>query len=478
MASNSSISSSNRRFVLAAVVGLAAILAVDHWLYAERGFLRTFGPGTQEGQVLGKLDAAPRAARVADIVLFGSSYTRSGVSTRPFQDQGLIVLNLGISGAGPLFAYEALRQIAPVIAKREVRPTLVLEISPSSLEAGANWDEYPQWVSAIRSRTDVVRSYLSYYSYFAENGQASRLFNSLLLPSAYYRSSRRYVLLGGRYDAGFFGDEDVGGFAAISTAKAPGLIPDGVQSYHRTLSAYSPQKLEYVRRFLALAQQLGTPVVLYFYPLHYQSPERAAVLSDYLKSQFPASNLDVMTNADVGVELADLDFGSGHLNLRGSDKAARALIHKLHVNRDAASAHALWASLATEHPLETATAGAGIRESRSGCRGMALDFDGTAGVGAAWYSKEISVKPGSRHTMDVSYSFGQGNVVGAIEILDDAGTLSNSVSSVWPLMTDGALPAGEQSLAITPTAAHAQVRVAVRNAPAKGTVCLRLLWSR
>ena len=398
--------------------------ATDHWLYAERGFLRLFGPGTQEGQVLGKLDAAPKSAAVADIILFGSSLTRSGVSTQPFRDQGLVSLNLAVSGGGPLFAYEALKRIYPALAERTTPPVLVLEISPLALLAGAKWDEYPQWLSAVRGRLEVARDYLSYHNHFYQYGLASRLFNGFLLPSSYYRSFRQHVALGGRYDSGFFGDEDIGGFAAISTAPPAGEIPEENQMHNPPLSAYSSEKLKYVERFLKLAQDLGAPAVLYFYPMYYKSPDRGAALFDYLRSRFPALRLEIVTNADVSIDMSDTEFGGAHLNWRGSDKVALALIRKLGLKRDSASSAERWASVAAEHPIGTCqSAPKSISVSSPGCDGVELEFDGAGAQGDTWISDTIPVVPGIRYTLDATFDIPKGKLYVIIENRNEAGNI-------------------------------------------------------
>src|SRR5213075_2342713 len=63
-----------RRFVAAAACGFAMFFAVDWWLYSDLGFLRMFGQGTQEGQIVSKVARARRMAEAADVIAFGSSY--------------------------------------------------------------------------------------------------------------------------------------------------------------------------------------------------------------------------------------------------------------------------------------------------------------------------------------------------------------------------------------------------------------------
>src|SRR4051794_32340746 len=78
----------------------------------------------------------------ADIIFFGSSFVRSGISPEPFLKRGLLPLNLAVSGGGPLYAYYTLRRIAPVLKRRERPPVLVLEINAMGLIVRSGWDEY------------------------------------------------------------------------------------------------------------------------------------------------------------------------------------------------------------------------------------------------------------------------------------------------------------------------------------------------
>jgi hypothetical protein len=475
---SSSTSSSNLSFLVALAVGLAALFAADHWLYAECGFLRLFGPGTQEGQVLGKLDAAPNAAAVADIILFGSSLTRSGVSTQPFRDHGLVSFNLAVSGGGPLFAYEALKRIEPVVAKRRTPPVLVLEISPLALLAEAKWDEFPQWVSAVRGRLDVAENYYSYYEHFRKYGLASRLFNSFVLPSSYYRSFRRHVALGGRYDAGFYGDEDIGGFAPISTSNPAGKIAEEIQVHNPPLSAHSAEKLKYVERFLTLAQDVRAPVLLYFYPLLYSSPERGAALFAYLSSRFPASRLEMMTNSDIGIDMSDVQFGGWHLNSRGSEKVARALIRKLGLEGSNSAAER-WDWIAAELPISVQQNGAICAKfSRLGRHGIELKFDGAGAREETWLSEAISVVPGVRYTLDGSFDLREGKIHAGLESVDELGNVKGSNGAIWPTPTPGALTAGVQSLSLTAATDRLRLRLVQPNGGVKGQVRFWRLWAR
>src|SRR5580692_1552895 len=114
--SNSSTFSSNRRFLAVAGCTALLVLACDLELYRFRWFLRHFGYGTQEGQIVSKLDRAGLQASVADVIFLGSSTIRSCVSSKPFLENGLLPLNLGVSGGGPIYCYYTLKKLAPVLA--------------------------------------------------------------------------------------------------------------------------------------------------------------------------------------------------------------------------------------------------------------------------------------------------------------------------------------------------------------------------
>src|SRR5437016_3226330 len=106
----------NRRFVFAALTGFVAFFAMDWYLFAHEGFLRLFGGATQEGQIVSKVARAAGMAEVADVILFGSSYVRSGVAGEPFLEHGLMPFNFAVSGGGPVFDYFALKRIAPILS--------------------------------------------------------------------------------------------------------------------------------------------------------------------------------------------------------------------------------------------------------------------------------------------------------------------------------------------------------------------------
>src|ERR1043166_3923301 len=96
------MSNSERKAGVCVLTTIALLVGVDHWLYGTRWFLRHFGYGTQEGQIVAKLDRAPRYASVADVIFLGSSTIRANIASRPFLDAGVLPLNLGISGGGPI----------------------------------------------------------------------------------------------------------------------------------------------------------------------------------------------------------------------------------------------------------------------------------------------------------------------------------------------------------------------------------------
>jgi hypothetical protein len=322
--SSSSISNSNLRFLAALIVGLGVVLSADHWLYARQGFLRLFGPGTQEGQVLHKVEIADRFAPVADVIMFGSSMTRSGISSQPFLEQHIVPLNLGVSGGGPLFAYKALARIEPLLAKRSHPPTLVLEVNPDGFLLG-KWDEYPQFISLERSRFAVFRDFPSLLSHFRDARLGSRLFNGWWLPSSYYRAFREQVFTGTSFPGSFFYEEDIAGYAPVPNMARASSGPFGTQFAEPALSGYKRSALEYAVRWLEIAARLNAKVVIHLAPAYFSSADEAKNLLAFFRTQFPLINFIVLDPRDIG--LTAREAFDAHPNESGARMIALNLIH-------------------------------------------------------------------------------------------------------------------------------------------------------
>jgi hypothetical protein len=338
----SSISSSdridNRRFAVAAACAFLAFFGVDWLLFANEGFLRAFGQATQEGQIVSKVQRAGRMAESADIILFGSSYVRSGVSGEPFLDHGLLPFNFAVSGGGPVFDYFALRRIAPILLRRAAKPVLLLELKTDTLRRLANsaWSEYPQYIAIVRSRREMLAHARLLWTNFADFNLTSQFISGVVLPSSIYRSEAVPILgTGATLDGYFYGAEDFSGFSPLVTVARPSMIPAGRPPPPLAASEFLPGKVSFLREFLKVARATGCRVVLY------QSPTvllgRDSLMLDgliaALQSEFPG--LGAMRTDGYPLTIGDFDEG-GHPNLLGSDKMARHIIAALGLSGDRA----------------------------------------------------------------------------------------------------------------------------------------------
>ncbi len=329
----------NRRFVSIAIVAFAAFLAVDAYLFASDGFLRMFGAATQEGQVRSKVNRAERQAEIADVVLFGSSYVRSGLAGEPFLERGILPFNLAVSGGGPLLEYFALKRIAPVLQRRTVKPLLVLELKTDALMRLRNsaWSEYPQYSAIVRSRSEMVQEWPRLWANFRDFKMTSQLLSGLVIPSGIYRS-QAVPMLGARVslDGYFYGTEDFSGFSPLYTTAVPAMVPGGPPQPPLTFDKIWPGKIDFVRAFMALARTTGCQVVLYESPTIMLGRDSAMLnaLIDQLSAEF--GDLRVIRTADVVREVGDFDEG-GHLNIKGADETARRLIASLGLSGDQAA---------------------------------------------------------------------------------------------------------------------------------------------
>jgi hypothetical protein len=332
-------SAANRRFLVVAAAGFALFFAIDAYLFAFSGFLRTFGQRTQEGQVLSKVARARTQAAIADVIFFGSSYIRSGVAGDPFLASGVLPFNFAVSGGGPLYDYFALKRIAPVLARRAEKPTLVLELKIDALRRTRNsaWSEFPQYSAIVRSRGEALRESPRLWRNFRDFAMSSQFVSSVVVPSSIYRAEA-VPMLGERQsrEGFFYGTEDFSGFSPLYTIARPSMVPDVGQQPPLRIDELYPGKVEFLRHFLALARTTGCPVVLF------QSPSimlgRDGVMLDpliaRLVAEFPGAR--VVRASDVVLTVDDFDEG-GHLNIKGSDEAARRLIAALGLAGDARS---------------------------------------------------------------------------------------------------------------------------------------------
>lgn len=320
----------NWRFLVAVVVAFAGFFFVDWYLFAHEGFLRLAGEATQEGQVLSKVARASRQAEIADVVLFGSSYVRSGVAGEPFLERGLLPFNFAVSGGGPVYDYFALKRIAPILAQRRDKPVLLIELKSDVLvrTRGSAWSEYPQYISIVRSRREMLEYAPQLWENFRGFGMTSQFLSGMLIPSSIYRS-HVVGLLGGRgsLDGYFYGSEDFSGFSPLYTRAVPSMSPPGTAAPVPIDDLY-PGKVEFIRAFLALARTTGCPVVLYESPTVFLGRDSAMLdpLVAQMRREF--SDLRVIRTSDYRLDIGDFDEG-GHPNIAGSDEMSRYLIAAL-----------------------------------------------------------------------------------------------------------------------------------------------------
>lgn len=343
--SNSSIFSSNRRFIVTVGLSLLTFFAIDHFLYKRRGFLKQYGYGTHEGQMVGKMERASQLASHADVIFFGSSLLRSGVSSEPFLKRGILPLNMAVSAGGPLYSYFALERLKPVLAQRDRQPVIAIELNPWTLakEYGADWAEHFHLLGTVRSRQEQLRHYRLLYQNFKAYGMASQFLASLILPSGVYRSYNLGVGSQSLHDLGamlsggfgkrryFWGMEDLGGYAPLYYSLKCDSIPSAGEGLPLT---WIPSKVKLLRMFVRTATELGARVVLLTPPTYLTGADVRGLdcLAGELQAEFPG--LVYLPGSQYDLQAAD--FADAHLNLWGADRFATRLIERLSLrgNRD------------------------------------------------------------------------------------------------------------------------------------------------
>lgn len=315
---------------MVAAVAFAAFFAVDSYLFAHEGFRRATGDATQEGQVLGKVARAARQAEVADIILLGSSYIRSGIAGEPFLEQGLLPFNFGVSGGAQVFDFFAVQRIAPILARRADKPTVLIELKTDALLRTPNnaWSEYPQYIAVVRSRTEMLRYAPALWRNFHDFGMTSQFLSGILIPSGIYRS-HAVPLLGGQasLEGTFYGPEDFSGFSPLYTQATPAMVLTGREAPAPIADFYAA-KLELLRATISAVRAAGCPVVLYQSPTMMMGRDSRVFdsLFEELGREFPG--VQIIRTSDYQLEIADFDEGR-HPNIGGSDKISRALIARL-----------------------------------------------------------------------------------------------------------------------------------------------------
>ncbi len=314
-----------------AAATLIPLAAADYWLYAREGFTRTFGEDTHDGQDLSKLRRARAFAGDADIIVFGGSYARFGISSKPFRDADILEWNFAVSGGGPVSSYFALKSIAPILASRRTKPVVLLEVFRDALvkvgPPGKGWSELVHLNGLARSRRELIADYGLLLPLASEYGSVHDLLVQTLLPSSVLRKYTEPLIANGNLAGYWYWADDDFGYAPIQDI-APGA---SVPRRPLTLEGTSPTKLNFLFAFFDLARSLGSPIVLLSSPqLEFLGDEvdRYDELHRMLATKYP--ELGFLPAREFG--LTRDDFGAdgwAHPNVHGADKISRAIIGRL-----------------------------------------------------------------------------------------------------------------------------------------------------
>lgn len=479
---SSSRRSDNRRFAAAAACAFAAFFAVDWYLFAAEGFLREFGAATQEGQVLSKMHRAPRMAEAADVILFGSSYVRSGVAGEPFLQQGLLPFNFAVSGGGPLYDYFALQRIAPILARRTDKPVLLLELKTDTLQRQSNsaWSEYPQYIAIVRRRAEMLRHAGLLWRNFSDFNLTSQYISGVLIPSGIYRSHAVPLLgAGGSLDGYFYGVEDVSGFSPLTTLARPSMVPAGGPLPPIPVEGFFPGKLAFLRAFLTLARTTGCRVVLYQSPTVFLGRDRGALDALVTSIQSEFGDLRMLRTDTYPLTIEDFDEG-GHPNIRGSDKMGRYLIGALGIVGDPARLAAKTAT-AFEMSAIPAVSAWSSDTNRIAAEGDAMLVRPAPGTTIA-QSPPIAVTPGREWVFEAAVSEVRGRFTFLLTWVDPGTQIEKSQVYITPELAPAFGPSMRVFLRAVPTAAHVTVRItdyqaAIGAAPSAGRVVPLRLWA-
>jgi hypothetical protein len=475
---------SNRRFVGTACCAFLAFFALDWFLFANEGFLRHFGQATQEGQVVSKVTRAARQAEIADVIFFGSSFVRSGMAGEPFLQRGLLPFNFAVSGGGPVYDYFALKRIAPILTRRDAKPVLVLELNADVLRRLTNsaWSEYPQYISIVRSRFEMLEHARLLWWNFRDFNLTSQFLGSVLIPSSIYRS-HAVSLLGQRatLDGYFYGMEDFSGYSPLYTRAVPAMSAPGPPVPAIPLSAYWPGKLEFLRAFLSLATSTGCQVALYESPtilLGRDSAQLDGIVAQ-LQREFPALRTVRMTDYHLRVE--DFDEG-GHLNIGGADKMSDAIVNTLGLTGDQAR---------LVKRIDVGFQSAALQDLTQWTRAP----DRVAVEDGAFYirptraatplvveSRPIRVSPGREWVLELAVPESRGRLFFKMSWTDPTTGAAQAVAMATPVEAPLLGRSARFFIRATPTSDRVTIRIedydlAIGQAPAEAVVKILRLWT-
>lgn len=307
--------------VSVALLYVGALFLVDTWLFQKQGFLALRGPGTQEGQILHKMELSRHVAPDADIIFLGSSQTRSCLDNEAFLKEGLIPLNMGITGGGPITSYYILDSLVPYLQERKKRklPVILaidlfrpLLIDSDDVKAKKQFGEFLQFSYVVRDRARRLDDFAELFDVFLSQGAGTSFLADLVLPSGVYREHVGRVIGQWRFPGGYQGKEDYLGFAALHSRTGFPAIA------RQEAFVVSNKKVAYLRRLLAAAFQLTDKVILHAAAGEYEFMERDALLPlvDSLRAEFPGLRFLPFDRDRFTMS----DFQGNHLNLHGSRK--------------------------------------------------------------------------------------------------------------------------------------------------------------
>jgi len=415
--------------ILAALLVAASLLMViDRALYGEKLFLRYWGPGTLEGQIDGKIRKARAFAREADVILFGSSYVRQGYATAPFLEHGLVPLNLGISGGGPLSSYFLLDEISGTLRGRAIKPVLVLEIhGPFLSSEKSKHAEFRQVFALVRDRRTIWDHFGPLYRHFANHGLSSKFLSHIAFPSFIYRQNNWNVALGIELVGGHAGAEDIFGFSSglhIADRPFPATAKKRIRPFE--------EQILFVEKFVKLAAELGCRIIVV--PITNPSSdyldevgkhEIHQAVASRLSGQIPDADIAVVPSAGL---LPPNDNpaktkgshayydGGGHPNYWGGEWRSRRIIAILdrppRANKVAASDRLAKSIHNVELPGAWELRNVGMEAGR-------LTFGRAAvppGESTQALSAPLSLEPGRDYFLELEAHVLQGTVVAGVDV--------------------------------------------------------------